>query len=388
MIIQLFKNIGLTIAVVLCSTQITTAQTAFHNFGDIQIHEDAQIGFHTHLINDGMFDNNLGLAGFYGNTQLNVSGTAIAEFYNAEIDIIDGLNLQTSMGVYNHLDFINGKVFTPRNDLGVSLDFLNAAYAGDGDAEHVDGYAGLFGNIDFTFPVGDADKLRPLTISEPNAITTFKSAYFFEDPNTPSTFATQFDTESHSPILSKINDKEFWDLNGNQEVEVTLTWDDDSDISNLTNDINYLKIVGWSETTLRWVDLGRNDVSGDFNSGSLTSNAFIPDDYVALTIGTEHTGEMTLNTGFSPNGDGMNDYFEIEGLDLTQDNDVEIFDRWGNVIYIKDNYDNLWGGISENGNTYKKGTLVPVGTYYYIFKIKDKFTGELKTYKGWIYINY
>ena len=38
------------------------AQTAFHNFGNVQIHDQGQIGFHIDLINDGDFDENLGLS--------------------------------------------------------------------------------------------------------------------------------------------------------------------------------------------------------------------------------------------------------------------------------------------------------------------------------------
>ena len=383
------KTISLPIIAILGLVQLTSSQEAFHNYGDIQIHDEGKIGFHTDLINDGVFNNNLGLAGFYGDQQLNVSGTSIAEFYDAEVNILDGLNLQTSMGVYNNLDFINGKVFTPRTDLDITLDFLQADYNGESDSEHVDGYASLFGNVDFTFPIGDESKLRPLSISKPGSISTFKSAYFYEDPNSPSTFATTFDTNSYAQILSKVNDKEFWDLDGDQPVEVTLTWDTDSDIPSLTNDIQYLRVVGWNTKTLRWDSLGRNDVSGDMENGYITSTTFIPDDYVALTIAAEPNGnEFTLNTGFSPNGDGMNDNFEISGLDLSQENSIEVFDRWGELIYEKDNYDNTWGGISENSITVDKGTIVPVGTYYYILKIKDKITNKVRAYKGWVYINY
>ena len=300
------------------------------------------------------------------------------------------MNLETSLGVYNNLAFINGKVFTPRSNLDISFDFLQAEYNGESDSEHVDGYALLFGNIDFTFPIGDKNKLRPLSISKPrSSLSTFKSAYFYEDPNSPTTFTNSFDTNSYAQILSKVNDKEFWDLDGDQPVEVTLTWDFDSDIESLTNDIEFLRVVGWNTKTLRWDSLGRNDVSGDLEEGYITSTSFIPDDYVVLTIAAEPSGnEFTLNTGFSPNGDGMNDHFEISGLDLSQENSIEIFDRWGESIYTKDNYDNTWGGISENSITIDKGTLVPAGTYYYILKIKDKLTNKVKTYKGWVYINY
>ncbi len=382
----MYQKISLYIAIVFCSIQSMVSQTAFHNFGEIQIHDNGQIGFHTHLINDGIFNTNLGLAGFYGDTQLNVSGLAVTEFFNAEIDVPDGLNLETSLGVYNHLDFISGKVFTPRNNLDIALDFLQATYSGETDDEHVDGYATLFGNIEFSFPIGHADKIRSLSISQPNSITTFKSAYFFEDPNTPSTFAATFDTNNFSPTLSKVNDKEFWDLNGDQEVEVTLTWDTDSDIPNLTENINLLRVVGWNETTLLWEDLGKSTVFGDLDSGSITSLSFVPNDYVVLTIASEPG--FALVNGFSPNGDGSNDVFELVGIDLTQENTLEIYDRWGDLIYIKDNYDNTWGGISKNSRTLEKEKLVPVGTYFYFLKVKDKLTNKEKIYKGWVYINY
>ena len=385
---SIYKRISILIFVAY-SLQPIMAQTAFHNFGEIQIHDEGQIGFHTHLINDGVFNVNLGLAGFYGNTQLNVSGTSIAEFFDVEIDVPSGLNLETSLGVFNQLDFINGKVFTPRNNVSVALEFLNATYAGESNDEHVDGYAGLFGDIDFTFPIGHAGKLRPLSISQPNSITTFRSAYFFEDPNAPSTFVSSFDTTSFSPILSKVNDKEFWDLNGDQQVEVTLTWDTESNIQNLTNDINLLRVVGWNETRAMWESLGRNEVSGDLDNGTITSTSFIPDNYVVLTIASQPSDdEITINTGFSPNEDGVNDVFEITGIDLTQENSLEVYDRWGGLLYKKDNYDNTWGGLSENSRTVDKGQLVPVGTYFFFLKVIDKVTSEQKIYKGWVYINY
>ncbi len=382
----MYRKISLYITIVFCTMQSMMPQTAFHNFGDIQIHDNGQIGFHTHLINDGVFNTNLGLAGFYGDTQLNISGLAVTEFFNAEIDVPDGLNLEISLGVYNHLDFISGKVFTPRNNLDIALEFLQATYSGETDDEHVDGYATLFGNIDFSFPIGHADKIRPLSISPPNSITTFKSAYFFEDPNTPTTFASTFDTTSFSPILTNVNDKEFWDLNGDQEVEVTLTWDADSNILNLTEDINLLRVVGWNETALIWENLGKSAISGDSDNGSITSLSFTPNDYVVLTIASTHG--ILLNTGFSPNGDGSNDVFEITGIDLSQENTIEIYDRWGGLLYKRKNYDNSWGGLSENSRTLKKGKLVPVGTYFYFLKIKDAVTNKEKVYKGWVYINY
>jgi gliding motility-associated-like protein len=73
-------------------------------------------------------------------------------------------------------------------------------------------------------------------------------------------------------------------------------------------------------------------------------------------------------TGFSPNGDGRNDYFVIEGLQKYPDNTINIFNRWGNEIYKAKNYQNDWDG-KWNGKD------VPDGVYFYW--IRDDATGEV-----------
>ncbi len=62
----------------------------------------------------------------------------------------------------------------------------------------------------------------------------------------------------------------------------------------------------------------------------------------------------------TPNGDGLNDLFEIDGLELYANSKVEVYDRWGNVVFSSDNYKNDWDG----------GDL-PEGTYYYILEVDD-----------------
>ncbi|WP_246019957.1 hypothetical protein [Muriicola soli] len=41
------------------------AQEAVHNYGTIQVHGDTYVGFHMDLVNDGSFDQNTGVVGFY-----------------------------------------------------------------------------------------------------------------------------------------------------------------------------------------------------------------------------------------------------------------------------------------------------------------------------------
>jgi hypothetical protein len=126
---------------ILCFTSVI-CQQALHNYGGLKIHEDGAIGFHGSLINDGDFDTNEGLAGFYNDTEeLFIQGSSKPVFFDMEVQTPQDLNLEVSVGVTNFFNFINGRITTPRENLGVSLEFLDEAfYAGDDDDNQVDGY--------------------------------------------------------------------------------------------------------------------------------------------------------------------------------------------------------------------------------------------------------
>ena len=64
-------------------------------------------------------------------------------------------------------------------------------------------------------------------------------------------------------------------------------------------------------------------------------------------------------TGFSPNGDGINETFMIEGLEQFENNSLSIYDRRGITIYETTNYQNNWKGKWRFND-------VPDGTYFYV----------------------
>ena len=354
------------------------AQDTFHNIGNLKIHTDGQIGFHGDLINNGDFDlNNRGLAGFYNqNNGLSVSGNNKPIFYNMEVDVPNDLNFNISVGVDNFLDFINGRITTPRQNLDINLDFANTAvYLGESDVNHVDGYTTIAGNVEFIFPVGDSFKLRTLTVIPLDASATrYQAAYFFENPTTPSTLPGSFNINNFQNNLSIINPNEYWDLNGNLPVQATLTWDEETDIPLLADELSSLRVVGFSEALNRWVDLGNTNFSGDNTTGEITSDIFEPNLFSALTLGSilRGNGAITVYTLFSPNNDGINDTLIIEGLETSPDNELLLFNRWGVEVYSKKNYDNSFNGTSNGRSTIAAGDNLPVGTYYYVLKLKDQ----------------
>ena len=82
----------------------------------------------------------------------------------------------------------------------------------------------------------------------------------------------------------------------------------------------------------------------------------------------------------SPNDDGDNDTFIIKGVENYPDNHLEIYNRWGNLVYSKDGYLNDWDGYSNVPGKIGSGPL-PVGTYYCVFNY-----GNNKSKVGYIYL--
>lgn len=70
---------------------------------------------------------------------------------------------------------------------------------------------------------------------------------------------------------------------------------------------------------------------------------------------------------FTPNSDGYNDRYIINNLDRYSNNHFVVFNRWGNKVYEKSNYDNSWDGTSNSRYTMGNKPL-PVGVYYYVLK--------------------
>ncbi|MEL6654506.1 MAG: gliding motility-associated C-terminal domain-containing protein, partial [Bacteroidota bacterium] len=73
---------------------------------------------------------------------------------------------------------------------------------------------------------------------------------------------------------------------------------------------------------------------------------------------------------FSPNNDGNNDRFVIQGLFL-EDYEIQIFNRWGRLIFASQNVGDSWDGTSE-------GRALPEGVYAFVVTGKDEFGDEIE----------
>lgn len=75
--------------------------------------------------------------------------------------------------------------------------------------------------------------------------------------------------------------------------------------------------------------------------------------------------------GFSPNNDGINDYFNIKGIEDFEGNVVFIYNRWGNLVFKQKNYDNKWDGKCNVSGALMDQDL-PEGTYYFLIDLNNE----------------
>ncbi|RMD72788.1 MAG: hypothetical protein D6818_05790, partial [Bacteroidetes bacterium] len=89
---------------------------------------------------------------------------------------------------------------------------------------------------------------------------------------------------------------------------------------------------------------------------------------------------LEVRAVITPQGDGLNDEFVIGCLEKFPENKLEIYNRWGQLVYRQQNYDNSWKGTNQ------RGAELPAGGYFYIFEYRDPQTQQLLRKKGSITI--
>ena len=121
------------------------------------------------------------------------------------------------------------------------------------------------------------------------------------------------------------------------------------------------------------------------------TSANCPSARVKIVLAKDAECPVFVPNSFSPNGDGINDYYQIGCIYNYENPVLEIYNRWGNLIFRKEHYGDIdyWGNEAEawwNGRSDNKMTLgnqdVPSGTYYYILKLNIT-----KIKKGFIFLN-
>lgn len=86
--------------------------------------------------------------------------------------------------------------------------------------------------------------------------------------------------------------------------------------------------------------------------------------------------KLTFLSGFSPDGDGINDTFTVIGAEAYPNNSLVVFNKWGEEVYANVRYNNTWDGTDKNGDPLVSEDNV----YYYVFNDGEGniFSGYMK----------
>lgn len=140
-----------------------------------------------------------------------------------------------------------------------------------------------------------------------------------------------------------------------------------------------LSVIGgyvplWNNNPVPNTEIVTPLVSSSYTISAMDLNGCISD--IVFNVDINSDCDVIIYNGFTPNGDGINDFFTIDNIDKFPNNKVLIYNRWGNKIFSTSGYNNL----NNNWDGKLNGKVVTSGTYFYI--IIDNSEKLLK--KGWI----
>lgn len=371
----------------------------FDNSGDIYLEGDwINNGGNTALINSSQ--GRVTMTG--GNQQ--ISGTDLTLFYNLRLD--GGVSMKAMLidtETENELDLMDAELQTNNNIMyftNTDKDSIvwNTGYVSSND---LGGYLSRATNSTdtYVFPVGSSalpgiyravDVTPTATNANSYAVRLAVIDPTYDNSGTSASGANGgFDKDVKDPLLDEINDQFYHNiirLTGNDPASVNIYY--------FTFDGTFDEVAQWDGTSNQWENAQYTNVatSGNFSIGNpnmVATRSSLNNFNHDLFALTSLFKDVRIPEFISPNGDGKNDVLIIDNIGFYPNNKLQVFNRYGNIVFEKNNYQNQWNGsanISKGINTIFNGkgnNPLPSGTYYYIL---DLGVDELNPYVGYLQI--
>ena len=193
------------------------------------------------------------------------------------------------------------------------------------------------------------------------------------------TFGNSFPTVTFT--LEAVGPPQLIDL-GNAFCE-----DVDATIADLTANVLGTAIVNWYDAPIGGNLINPSTLLVDaavYYGEQISSSGCASDIRLEVTVEIINCDELIIPDGFSPNGDGINDNFVITNIrDLYPAFTLEVFNRYGTVLYTGDISTPDWDGSAQKGLVIGDSKL-PAGVYFFIINFND---GVRRPYQGRVYLS-
>ncbi len=363
------------------NAQVMVNASYIHEAGNVQL--NGWLGLSGNWENNdattaGLNQDGLGTVELLGADQ-NIGGTSPSIFYNLRLSGTGIKTMDIHQQVSHELDLTDRELALRDFNLDITSTDVNAIVRSSGFISSVSTDAlitrktALSGG-EYLFPTGSGQgtaRYRPVILTVPaDAASGYGVSYSNTDPNTNG-------LSRQDNLGAGITD-----VNSNFYHHVKRT--DNSatafDMSLLYADADggFKEMAYWDNTG--WKNLNKTALTNADYGDGLTSRItksgvdLLSGQYFALANGTLGANFLGIPTAFSPNGDGMNDVFMINGIENYPDNEVRILNRWGDELFYRKAYNN-------SSNAFNGGDL-DAGTYYYAIKVN--LNGEMKSFSGYL----
>lgn len=393
---------------------IFSSKANFDNLYTGTLLNDGEFIIFSDFNNDGLVfftDSQNSYARFVGKKNQRLSGDSPAEFtkFNNLFFYNDSkqpaFEVSGNISISGNTDLKKG-ILNTNNHGGLIIYEINATHSNTNDESHIEGHVVKVGNTDFIYPIGDNSLYRNAKIMPTSASvkTSVKGKYFFGNSN------LLYSHSSKVGNVDRIDDVEYWEIENHSkdpEVMITLSWDGRTtsdfiwkDLEKLKSNEEMITIVRWDKNKELWVDEGGVAEMGPNGSESGTVTTFSNVSGFGVFAlartkkSTKNDGSVFVYNAVSPNNDGKNDYFKIDGIQNHPDNRVTIYNRWGAKVFETTNYDskgNVFEGYcqSQGRSEAANDNKLPAGTYFYvlIYELKNEGNSRHVEKVGYLYLS-
>ncbi|MDA3911410.1 MAG: gliding motility-associated C-terminal domain-containing protein [Bacteroidales bacterium] len=360
---------------------IIVQEEAFVHTGNLQIESGTAIDLDGTVELEGNWINNSstnplinmetepnGLVRFVGNTETAISGNYPTEFENIHV-FKENLLLNNSTNSVKGILSLEGTLILNSHQIlllnpsPAALLYLSGyLFSESAPAEGLGGIIWEIGDNtgDYHIPFGSGndtiDDIKiNMTITEAGSSEngTFSFATY---PTDTDNFPFPNEISNLDPLDPLATVDRYWkvapDFGTNPDIELRLFYDNNSLALN-TNELiqpDKLQFAQYNNNTTEWTIFEhQSNGTGSVGETIIQGNQL----FGWFTLNSPEM-ELDIPNGITPNGDGYNDQWIITGCDQCK---VWIYNRWGNLIFESNNYDNSWNGDNN-----------PSGAYYYVIE--------------------